>query len=146
MRPRQSSLGISSGNGSSAGVVACFNEAEAIKPRNLTARLSCSRVWPTCFNEAEAIKPRNPGGTAGLGDGFTSFNEAEAIKPRNPVVGGVQTLQGPASMRPRQSSLGIRPALLIQSSPSSASMRPRQSSLGIVNGFEIGGFTLSLLQ
>ena len=36
----------------------CFNEAEAIKPRNLPIRLTAEST-PTSFNEAEAIKPRN---------------------------------------------------------------------------------------
>ena len=37
-----------------------FNEAEAIKPRNLCRHGGISPT-PCCFNEAEAIKPRNQG-------------------------------------------------------------------------------------
>ena len=68
------------------GTSTCFNEAEAIKPRNhrdpgqsVTAHLNPR------FNEAEAIKPRNRGMivSPGLGSSSNCFNEAEAIKPRN---------------------------------------------------------------
>ena len=107
MRPRQSSLGIRDGTTEGEWDAACFNEAEAIKPRNLGNRLRrlrrCGR-----FNEAEAIKPRNlrlaksylvedakasmrpRQSSLGIRSGGTSsrsrpacFNEAEAIKPRN---------------------------------------------------------------
>ena len=63
-----------------------FNEAEAIKPRNLEA----ARFKPTAssartsFNEAEAIKPRNLMNEDHSARHRSSFNEAEAIKPRNP--------------------------------------------------------------
>ena len=94
MRPRQSSLGIHQGalqaelrRGRS---IRCFNEAEAIKPRNPAAHRLCGwhqlRRPSYRFNEAEAIKPRNPTCELGLSTGMriSRFNEAEAIKPRNP--------------------------------------------------------------
>ena len=60
MRPRQSSLGIPRGSTLSKRDRGCFNEAEAIKPRN-HAPYSSSRLGDMRFNEAEAIKPRNLG-------------------------------------------------------------------------------------
>ena len=82
MRPRQSSLGII---------------PSAARPARCSTR----------FNEAEAIKPRNPTGTTDQRGLLSRFNEAEAIKPRNqcrsPKLFGYEE----ASMRPRQSSLGI---------------------------------------
>ena len=84
MRPRQSSLGI----------IPCdYSIIRSIKG----------------FNEAEAIKPRNPSIEASTARTCSSFNEAEAIKPRN--QDGVEQPEAPglASMRPRQSSLGISP-------------------------------------
>ena len=36
-----------------------------------------------CFNEAEAIKPRNPSRHPAAPAALPGFNEAEAIKPRN---------------------------------------------------------------
>ena len=115
----------------------------------------------TSFNEAEAIKPRNPAANTRLGryrsPVFERFNEAEAIKPRNQLHdldAGVPVPR--ASMRPRQSSLGIKEwavttvgwkesfneaeaikprnpvaELILNATASRASMRPRQSSLGI---------------
>ena len=84
------------------------------------------------FNEAEAIKPRNRTRAAIRPPGEPGFNEAEAIKPRNPPAylgadGGFLR----ASMRPRQSSLGISILRRFQLRDDPASMRPRQSSLGI---------------
>ena len=59
MRPRQSSLGIALMiPGPSRCPVDCFNEAEAIKPRNRGSRQPCYDDGRR-FNEAEAIKPRN---------------------------------------------------------------------------------------
>ena len=107
MRPRQSSLGIWKRAVAEYANMIRFNEAEAIKPRNLLLALACPAgthasmrprqsslgIWPPlpvprttlcCFNEAEAIKPRNLGSCA-------------ARKNRGNL----------ASMRPRQSSLGI---------------------------------------
>ena len=158
MRPRQSSLGISRGATNPAWTNLCFNEAEAIKPRNR----SCSTVpettsWKTGFNEAEAIKPRNrvrqihhaPRSRASMRPRQSSlgihlqhlrgrwelqcgFNEAEAIKPRNPSSARrALVLPAGASMRPRQSSLGIDRAIPGSRVAPAASMRPRQSSLGI---------------
>ena len=110
MRPRQSSLGIGCRGCQSCPGRSGFNEAEAIKPRNLAllahtrflvgrasmrprqSSLGIARPLPNrrnhgraCFNEAEAIKPRNPvaRNTAVRRRG-SCFNEAEAIKPRNP--------------------------------------------------------------
>ena len=84
MRPRQSSLGILSGVlFVSLLAMRCFNEAEAIKPRNL---------------QLDRRSASQPGG----------FNEAEAIKPRNPEDRHRIAERMAASMRPRQSSLGIR--------------------------------------
>ena len=61
MRPRQSSLGIDTiGIGVASRIGRRFNEAEAIKPRNLPERSGVIRYFGVCFNEAEAIKPRNP--------------------------------------------------------------------------------------
>ena len=70
------------------------------------------------------------GGDEG-GAGAEGFNEAEAIKPRNPFEVLVIAQVGPASMRPRQSSLGISPRPALRERRGCASMRPRQSSLGI---------------
>ena len=41
------------------GAAPCFNEAEAIKPRNHSALLHNPILPFSRFNEAEAIKPRN---------------------------------------------------------------------------------------
>ena len=85
-----------------------FNEAEAIKPRNLPSNIGLPKAKAIRFNEAEAIKPRNQEtkntvkytadaasmrprpsslGIYGWPSGNTlticRFNEAEAIKPRN---------------------------------------------------------------
>ena len=90
MRPRQSSLGIiarCSVTSNLAPRVPCFNEAEAIKPRNrpLTGNRIPVGDFATSFNEAEAIKPRNPPCYPATPLANTArFNEAEAIKPRNP--------------------------------------------------------------
>ena len=84
MRPRQSSLGISHSAWSMKPASAGFNEAEAIKPRN-------HDVIPTPTQV-----------------GHRRFNEAEAIKPRNLRHRMIPDLCDLASMRPRQSSLGIR--------------------------------------
>ena len=109
-----------------------FNEAEAIKPRNPAGSSTCRRRTMR-FNEAEAIKPRNLPGTTGInGGGRRRFNEAEAIKPRNPGREPDVNRKASASMRPRQSSLGIKS--FEERHPQDiemASMRPRQSSLGI---------------
>ena len=59
------------------------------------------------------------------------FNEAEAIKPRNHGRLDAEERRQRASMRPRQSSLGIDLVYLQGGSIVYASMRPRQSSLGI---------------
>ena len=59
-----------------------FNEAEAVKPRNLQRRQSALEIC-SAFNEAEAIKPRNPVRCWPQPSPSSSFNEAEAIKPRN---------------------------------------------------------------
>ena len=116
MRPRQSSLGIHEGNDMDRQTVVRFNEAEAIKPRNRDVL----RTWAmaqdtTSFNEAEAIKPRNRDQTW-----------------RHSLCSYHDTL---ASMRPRQSSLGILKVMYPhdrwQTEGLRASMRPRQSSLGI---------------
>ena len=89
----------------------CFNEAEAIKPRNHTVA-SCrhrdagpeasmrprqSSLGILKSQQQDTASRPSPG-----------FNEAEAIKPRNPVRRRreIATLDA-ASMRPRQSSLGI---------------------------------------
>ena len=91
MRPRQSSLGIlnrvplcgSTRDG------CCFNEAEAIKPRNLTAAASVPLT--ECSDRLASMRPRQ----SSLGivkhkdyncrcsHRSAGFNEAEAIKPRN---------------------------------------------------------------
>ena len=134
MRPRQSSLGISpSFAETSDRSCCCFNEAEAIKPRNRAELAHGRRHRGRGFNEAEAIKPRNPDvpirghvrmghasmrprqSSLGIAPGRSTwtrrrrrFNEAEAIKPRNHAPGAVRYVATiPASMRPRQSSLGI---------------------------------------
>ena len=118
--------------------VSRFNEAEAIKPRN-PRRYQEGRRGPEAgsFNEAEAIKPRNPGSAlrrAWMRE-LSGFNEAEAIKPRNPPTMAKQITSAVpgASMRPRQSSLGImcRGLPHMGHMGAVASMRPRQSSLGI---------------
>ena len=108
MRPRQSSLGIVQRPDAVARVNHGFNEAEAIKPRNL-------------FSVALAVRH-------GVG---------ASMRPRQSSL-GIQWIQGdrpqetPASMRPRQSSLGIDDAgSTSQPVQPPASMRPRQSSLGI---------------
>ena len=61
MRPRQSSLGIFDRRASPVPrSLISFNEAEAIKPRNLDrAIMKLYSRRTRCFNEAEAIKPRN---------------------------------------------------------------------------------------
>ena len=65
------------------GRASCFNEAEAIKPRNPTHTPDHLRRVPR-FNEAEAIKPRNRAGiSTARRVSRRCFNEAEAIKPRN---------------------------------------------------------------
>ena len=46
-------------------------------------------------------------GWAASGSGWDSFNEAEAIKPRNHIRLDHLAAVSTASMRPRQSSLGI---------------------------------------
>ena len=107
MRPRQSSLGIMP------------------MPRT-------SRFTYRSFNEAEAIKPRNRMGRVVVRGHRQRFNEAEAIKPRNLNARAIPQTQTMASMRPRQSSLGIAPADFQGGRRSGASMRPRQSSLGIL--------------
>ena len=131
MRPRQSSLGIGVGVSVQRDSIPRFNEAEAIKPRNLVTPGSPSANIPAsmrprqsslgillgrrrralpvrCFNEAEAIKPRNRASPHAPCAGTSGFNEAEAIKPRNPARRRreIAALDA-ASMRPRQSSLGI---------------------------------------
>ena len=107
-----------------------FNEAEAIKPRNPKVQITTA-IITAGFNEAEAIKPRNLHPTCPTLHEPPSFNEAEAIKPRNrDPVRRRGVLLG-ASMRPRQSSLGICRYDPDQRTDSYASMRPRQSSLGI---------------
>ena len=58
MRPRQSSLGIGPEEGGWWYDTGRFNEAEAIKPRNLDMERK-SVAGAGRFNEAEAIKPRN---------------------------------------------------------------------------------------
>ena len=84
------------------------------------------------------MRPRQSSlGIAGSGGSATretrGFNEAEAIKPRNPQREHRQVADHPhASMRPRQSSLGIARPRLHGGNQVSASMRPRQSSLGIL--------------
>ena len=90
MRPRQSSLGIKAVPIRSRSATR-FNEAEAIKPRNLASNCPC-RITPQArFNEAEAIKPRNQV-RLGLARCLPIFS---------------------ASMRPRQSSLGIAAAIAL---------------------------------
>ena len=109
----------------------CFNEAEAIKPRNPPRRPGRA-TDTTRFNEAEAIKPRNPFSEQRQGRSVVRFNEAEAIKPRNLVTLKLGSPGSRASMRPRQSSLGIGECPMPGPSRRwEASMRPRQSSLGI---------------
>ena len=114
-----------------------FNEAEAIKPRNHNAVHGgacfneAEDVEPNgapCFNEAEAIKPRNPCTSANEARPArpdestpTRFNEAEAIKPRN--LG--------TELRHEQ-SIGTAIKGPLKGKPRRASMRPRQSSLGIM--------------
>ena len=138
MRPRQSSLGIYvHTNLSGTRPTGRFNEAEAIKPRNQDFTYVCDtrvkasmrprqsslgicrrsgrdRQGRGCFNEAEAIKPRNRGCECERRGERCGFNEAEAIKPRNR---GDPEPDAPhehfASMRPRQSSLGIRKAAAV---------------------------------
>ena len=114
MRPRQSSLGIR------------LRRVVTSPPRRR-------------FNEAEAIKPRNQEPGRQIHPGDSGFNEAEAIKPRNqPVRIQAQFVaQMRASMRPRQSSLGIAKLAEEFNSAIGASMRPRQSSLGISEGLSI---------
>ena len=157
MRPRQSSLGIVYTAGGDYRDDGRFNEAEAIKPRNLP-RPQPAACAARCFNEAEAIKPRNLPRPQPAACAARCFNEAEAIKPRNLHGLGQSWIVTCASMRPRQSSLGIcRWHSSHKSSPScfneaeaikprnhpelagnvepralDASMRPRQSSLGIL--------------
>ena len=130
MRPRQSSLGIATPACAMQASSRSFNEAEAIKPRN---RLIIGRklwrfqasmrprqsslgivaggVGAACtgdrFNEAEAIKPRNLPFRQLVWSMGTGFNEAEAIKPRNRYNTRQFRVDTTASMRPRQSSLGI---------------------------------------
>ena len=70
--------------------VASFNEAEAIKPRNLMSR-RYSMPFACRFNEAEAIKPRNPAVLSGKLSQVCCFNEAEAIKPRKRIKTGDRT-------------------------------------------------------
>ena len=106
MRPRQSSLGIPAWRHPGR-APAGFNEAEAIKPRKQGRGPSRPAEAPG-FNEAEAIKPRKRRRRQDVEARLRGFNEAEAIKPRKPP--GAQTrfeAGGNASMRPRQSSLGI---------------------------------------
>ena len=133
MRPRQSRLGIRQELPLPRVRRNRFNEAEAITPRNPAERAGKRSPGPG-FNEAEAITPRNHvGEVEGPGRSAARFNEAEAITPRNQVVEAAEGLGvHPASMRPRQSRLGIR----VAPGPElhrvgSASMRPRQSRLGI---------------
>ena len=84
------------------------------------------------FNEAEAIKPRNQSIQHTQQRRRRRFNEAEAIKPRNQLCVLLEdALERYASMRPRQSSLGIPAPQDGADAVHPASMRPRQSSLGI---------------
>ena len=114
MRPRQSSLGIGEGPVVDAGRGRGFNEAEAIKPRNLRVltieqrRVEGASMRPRQSSLGIVLSPRH--GPQAL---RTGFNEAEAIKPRNPSaqVRSSNHAEIPASMRPRQSSLGIRHAM-----------------------------------
>ena len=132
MRPRQSRLGISARDNKDERMVAA-----SMRPRQSRLGieiLDANAEWRKAgFNEAEAITPRNPG-TAGIliGESFASFNEAEAITPRNQGrrYGGEGRCVV-ASMRPRQSRLGILTGKLVRSATDRASMRPRQSRLGI---------------
>ena len=87
-----------------------FNEAEAIKPRNRV-----DLRWLCREGDAASMRPRQ----SSLGivlyapqldhRHFGRFNEAEAIKPRNLRTEQLDHSAGlvTASMRPRQSSLGI---------------------------------------
>ena len=160
MRPRQSRLGISD----SAHVHARGNCA-SMRPRQ--SRLG---IWywtheeipeDARFNEAEAITPRNEAVVVRDPCDCRSFNEAEAITPRNRAGDRTANSNGMrASMRPRQSRLGIpkaRPRSCLAPrrfneaeaiTPRNyvlgvwgyevavvvASMRPRQSRLGIRTG------------
>ena len=138
MRPRQSSLGIEGLREAIRKEKSCFNEAEAIKPRN---RRPPRRRRPGLV---ASMRPRQSSlGIASslVGYGFrkrclAGFNEAEAIKPRNPGSQSGFRSHDPeevASMRPRQSSLGILTSRYrqLRRPTAPASMRPRQSSLGI---------------
>ena len=134
MRPRQSSLGISGIHRPEVSRCGGFNEAEAIKPRNHPSRPPFAPTSGTSFNEAEAIKPRNRAGQQVPESERQGFNEAEAIKPRNRYGLYQWVIINKASMRPRQSSLGIVLGLAFDERLVFASMRPRQSSLGISPG------------
>ena len=84
MRPRQSRLGIFRLRGTNWYGGYCFNEAEAITPRNLQA----SDRRPSLPTLA-SMRPRQSrlgivgGCTVVRITGLWSFNEAEAITPRN---------------------------------------------------------------
>ena len=132
MRPRQSSLGISH-----PGLDHPPRSHASMRPRQsslgIYQRSSPASGQPRQgFNEAEAIKPRNPSRRVLSHHLEVRFNEAEAIKPRNHDAAILGKLINMASMRPRQSSLGIPPGGRAQHGAEPvASMRPRQSSLGI---------------
>ena len=107
MRPRQSRLGIPYRGSRYGRGIRSFNEAEAITPRNQD-QFVFDTVLTASFNEAEAITPRNLGDPSLYLILIERFNEAEAITPRNRCrCAAPGTLLTAASMRPRQSRLGI---------------------------------------
>ncbi len=154
MRPRREGLGecYIPPNGTPA--AACFNEAEARRPRRGRAISPTSRS-SSSFNEAEARRPRRGRSSDERRRGWYRFNEAEARRPRRatrsrrsrarragfneaearrPRRGrdhaGHRCGAVVASMRPRREGLGegVQAAGGAQRDP--ASMRPRREGLG----------------
>ena len=109
----------------------CFNEAEAIKPRN---------QHPALRRDGDlrraSMRPRQSSLGIVTDDTSKEPTRRASMRPRQSSLGIEnwrlrQQLLYSASMRPRQSSLGIRIQLARRRLPAKASMRPRQSSLGI---------------
>ena len=119
MRPRQSSLGI--------------EMVDRDRSRHVRSARASMRPRQSSLGICRQSKRRDQ-----LWRLVRRFNEAEAIKPRNPNRRWMNDSSGmtTASMRPRQSSLGIGLPLDRSRQPRrsriTASMRPRQSSLGIM--------------
>ena len=133
MRPRQSSLGIEPvWAQNTLRSTPCFNEAEAIKPRNPP-----DHPKPAPLFQKASMRPRQSSlGILNMGGGVMVAPHA-SMRPRQSSLGinrtpcRIGSCAARASMRPRQSSLGILSTQTSVGAGIEASMRPRQSSLGI---------------